>query len=334
MSKTHRGRANFAQASLEGTGNGHEPALEAAPSVEVIKDSVDERFFRMADAAPVLIWMSGTDKLCTWFNQRWLDFVGRTMDQELGDGWVENVHTEDFQDCMQTYVSAYDAREPFTMEYRLKRRDGQFRWVLDNGTPMYDADRSFTGYIGSCIDITERKETEAALQAKEVELELIAQSTPLILTRCSRQLKYLFVNRAAAALFGCEPSELVGRSIVDVMGEAAFAKILPHIETVLSGQVAEFELEMNYSAAGVRWVQVNYIPEFDRHGVVVGWLASIVDTTERVLAERALRENERRFREMIDALPMTVYTTDAKGLITHYNPATVEFCGRRAGGEL
>jgi PAS domain S-box-containing protein len=124
----------------------------------------EERFRRMADAAPVMIWVSGLDKLCTWFNKIWLDFVGRSMEQELGNGWAENVHPDDLDRCVQTYVESFDARRRFSMEYRLKRHDGEYRWVLDTGVPRYGPDGVFAGYIGSCIDITERQQAQEALR--------------------------------------------------------------------------------------------------------------------------------------------------------------------------
>jgi PAS domain S-box-containing protein len=128
------------------------------------------RFRVMADAAPVLIWMSGADKLCTWFNKTWLTFVNRSMEQELGNGWAENVHRDDFAACLTTYTTAFDARQPFSMEYRLKRHDGEYRWVLDNGIPLYDPGGAFTGYLGSCIDITDRKRAEETLKDNETRL--------------------------------------------------------------------------------------------------------------------------------------------------------------------
>jgi two-component system CheB/CheR fusion protein len=127
----------------------------------------EERFRNMADAAPVLIWVSGTDKLCNWFNKPWLDFVGRKMEQEIGNGWAENVHADDLNRCLEIYVGAFEARLPFAMEYRLKRHDGEYRWILDNGIPRHGSEGEFVGYIGSCIDITDQKRTEDALRAAD-----------------------------------------------------------------------------------------------------------------------------------------------------------------------
>jgi PAS domain S-box-containing protein len=123
----------------------------------------ENRFQIMADAAPVLLWMSDTDGLCTYFNQSWLAFTGRTVEEEWGVGWAEGIHFEDFQRCMDTYLAAFNVRKVFEMEYRLRRHDGEFRWILDRGTPRYGPGGIFAGYIGSCIDITDRKRLETQL---------------------------------------------------------------------------------------------------------------------------------------------------------------------------
>jgi PAS domain S-box-containing protein len=129
---------------------------------EVLRES-EQRFRLVANTAPVMIWMSGTDKLCIFFNKGWLDFTGRSIDAELGNGWAEGVHPEDLQRCMETYTQAFNRREGFKIEYRLRRHDGEYRWVFDIGVPRFNQDGSFAGYIGTCIDVTERKLAEEAL---------------------------------------------------------------------------------------------------------------------------------------------------------------------------
>lgn len=123
-----------------------------------------ESLFRaMADSAPVLLWMAGTDALCFFFNKTWLEFTGRPMEEQIGNQWAEHVHAEDFQECMDIYMTNFVNRSSFRMEYRIRRADGQYRWVLDQGVPRFGLRGDFEGYIGSCIDITDFKEANEAL---------------------------------------------------------------------------------------------------------------------------------------------------------------------------
>jgi PAS domain S-box-containing protein len=125
----------------------------------VLRESED-RFRTMADGAPIMMWMSGVDKLCTDFNRGWLTFTGRSIEQELGNGWAEGVHPDDLQKCIAIYVEAFDKRQPFSMEYRLRRYDGEYHWITDSGSPRFLADGTFAGYIGCCVDIHDRKAVE------------------------------------------------------------------------------------------------------------------------------------------------------------------------------
>jgi PAS domain S-box-containing protein len=124
----------------------------------------ERRFRLVANSAPVMIWMSAPDKRCTFFNQGWLDFTGRPLEYELGNGWASGVHQDDLKRCLEVYSQAFDARVDFEMEYRLRRHDGQYRWVYDAGVPRFEADGTFQGYIGTCIDTTERRQSEEALR--------------------------------------------------------------------------------------------------------------------------------------------------------------------------
>lgn len=133
----------------------------------------EQRYQTVTDASPIMIWMSGTDKLCYYFNKVWLDFVGRTLEQEVGNGWAENVHPDDFDRCLQVYVSNFDAHRLFEMEYRLRHHSGQYRWILDRGVPRYKPDGTFEGYVGGCLDIHDRKEAAEKIRIADESLRLI-----------------------------------------------------------------------------------------------------------------------------------------------------------------
>lgn len=137
----------------------------------------EQRFRLVADAAPVMIWMADADKRCTYMNNAWLEFTARSLEQVLGDGWVESLHPDDRRSCLATYSGAFDNRRPYRMEYRLRRRDGAYRNILETGVPRFAADGELEGYIGSCLDITDRIEAERALRASEARFRSIAEHT-------------------------------------------------------------------------------------------------------------------------------------------------------------
>jgi len=141
--------------------------ITAQKQAEQALREIEQRFRVITDASPIMVWMSGTDKLCYYFNKGWLDFTGRTLEQESGNGWAENVHPEDFDRCLQIYVSNFDDHRPFEMEYRMRHHTGQYRWILDRGVPRYAPDGTFEGYVGGCLDIHDQKEAADKIRIAE-----------------------------------------------------------------------------------------------------------------------------------------------------------------------
>jgi PAS domain S-box-containing protein len=223
----------------------------------------EQRFRTMADTAPVLIWISDTTKLCNYFNKSWLEFTGRTLEEELGNGWTEAVHPEDLERCINTYVTAFNARQSFVMEYRLRRFDGEYRWLLDRGVPRFNADGSFVGYIGSCTDISNvydelrlRKQAEITLQQRAEELTrlntILAQTTALLQKRNQELDQFAYV--ASHDL----KAPLRAISSLSAWIEEDLAELLPeenrHQMNLLRGRVQRMEALINglleYSRVG------------------------------------------------------------------------------------
>jgi PAS domain S-box-containing protein len=177
----------------------------------------EARFRLAADAAPVMIWMAGLDKHCTFLNKPWLEFTGRKLEQEMGSGWTEGVLADDLQGCLKIYFKAFDARESFVMEYRLRRHDGEYRWISDTGQPRFDSRGNFVGYVGSCVDITEVRRKTEALYESENRLRAILESAVEGIITFNERGAIESVNAAAEQLFGYSAAEMVGQNVAMLM---------------------------------------------------------------------------------------------------------------------
>jgi PAS domain S-box-containing protein len=246
----------------------------------------EARFRTMADTAPVMIWMSGTDKLCTFFNKSWLDFTGSSLEEELGNGWAEGVHREDLDRCFEVYVNSFEARDPFTIEYRLRRRDGEYRWVLDSGGPRFAPDGTFLGYIGSCIDITEHKQAQDRFR-------LVVEASPNGIVLVNQQGRIELVNAYMEKLFGYGRGELIGQTVETLVPERFCAEhpanraqflAAPEARTMGAGR----ELFARRKDGSEFPVEIGLSPIQSREGILN--LAVIVDISGRKQAEAEARQ--------------------------------------------
>lgn len=161
-----------------------QPAKTDQNPMEIaVEGGLDARFCEVMDVAPVMMWVSGKDKGCVWFNKPWLTFTGRRLVEELGEGWTEGVHRDDLERCIKAYSSSFDARKDFRIQYRLRRHDGAYRWIDDTGIPRFARDGIFLGYIGSCIDVQEHREIQSELRRRLLDIaELNRQAEAAILS--------------------------------------------------------------------------------------------------------------------------------------------------------
>jgi PAS domain S-box-containing protein len=274
----------------------------AAQLVDPLVES-ERRFQRMADAAPVLIWTSGLDSLCDYFNQPWLEFTGRTMEQELGNGWAEGVHPDDFEHCLDVYLTSFQARKRFTMEYRLRHADGEYRWLLDNGAPRYSPSGEFEGFIGSCVDITERKRTQdVAIQKSQEWHRNILQTAMDGYALVDGEGRLLEVNRAMCRMSGYSAEELLTMRITDL--EAGPAAGGGEGETILAHGVDRYESRHRCKDGSLIEVEVSVQPVPGHANRVVAFLR---DITDRKRAEQSAAKNHDLLANLARLVPGVIY---------------------------
>lgn len=252
----------------------------------------------LADDLPALIWTAGPDRLRNGFNRRWLEFTGRPLAQEAGLGWADHLHPDDIERCLGAILGA-DEHPPVTLEYRLRRADGAYRWLLDAAEPRYDADGRLAGYRGCCLDITERKSSEEHLRKLS---EVVEQSpSSIMITDLNGVIEY--VNPGFTRLTGYSAGETLGQKpgIVSsgVHGAAFYAELW---STILSGTHWQGEIQNRKKNGDAYWEKVSISPIQNDLGEITHFLAVKIDITDRKLAETRLRAREQELAELYAAL--------------------------------
>ncbi|MBC6432847.1 PAS domain S-box protein [Nostoc sp. HG1] len=252
----------------------------------------EARFRQMADTAPVLIWMSSTDKLCNYFNKHWLDFTGRTLKQEMGNGWAEGVHPDDFQRCLDTYTNSFDARQNFKMEYRLRRNDGEYRWLLDTGVPRFAPTGEFLGYIGSCVDIHDRNLAEETLRDSEERYRILTEVSPQAIWMGNSDGGITYCNQYWFDYSGLTMEQTAGYGWIDIIHPHDRDRVFKTSMQAVT-KATNYEAEIRFrrvSDGSYRWHIVRGLPFRDASGQIIKWVGIASDIHDRKVAEAALQQ--------------------------------------------
>src|SRR5262245_5409724 len=259
---------------------------ERATGENELRES-ESRFRIVADAAPVLIWMADVDKRCTFFNKPWLEFTGRSIEQELGNGWAEGVHRDDLERCLHVYTSAFDARQSFVMQYRLRRNDGEYRWISDQGVPRHDPQGRFAGYIGSCVDVTELVNKDHALRESEERMRVATEAVNLGIWEWDLSKDEIWATNARRALLGLPASGTITL-------EDFISRLHPDDrdgvrrtmdDAIHNGEDFDSEYRLILPDGIVRWMSTRGSVHFDDSRKPARLLGISIDITERKQAE-------------------------------------------------
>jgi PAS domain S-box-containing protein len=280
----------------------------------------EKEFHLLVDTTPVLVWVADENKARVFFNKVWLDFTGRTLAQEKGRGWLEGVHPDDRQSIWIAYSEAFDQRELFQREYRLRRFDGEYRWILARGLPRYDNAGDFLGYNGTCIDITERKLAEETLRLNEERLRVLLNGSPITAMTVDRELRYTWVHNPQA---GFTVEQMVGKRDEELFPSAIAQPYIAFKREVLAKKAPiRREMEVAWQGA-VEWFDTRAEPLYNERGEIVGLTMVAINITERV-------RNEERAQFLADASHVLAssldYNTTLEQVANAMVPKLADWC--------
>ena len=285
----------------------------------------EAHFRSMADNAPTMIWVTNPSAECTYISQQWCEFTGTVQSQNLGVGWVECVHPDDRQHAKEIFLSANERHAPFSVDYRLRRHDGEYRWAVDLGLPRFDENRQFQGYVGTVTDIHDRKQAEVKLREQEAQYRSIFESTSDAVLIFDYDGQLIEVNPAACAMHGYAYDEMVGMQGTQIVHPMDHHKFADFVKQVTAGE--------KYHADGTHVRKNGELISIQVAGtsfVFAGrpaLLAVIRDVSEERKAVDALRKNEQRLRFIMDSMPQKIFTATPQGEVDYCNPTWMTFTG-------
>lgn len=293
--------------------------------------NAEEQFRTLADSAPVLIWMSGQDKLCHFFNKTWLNFTGRTIEQEAGNGWTAGVHPDDLQRCLDIYITAFDKREEFYMEYRLRRHDEGYRWISNNGVPRYNSNGAFDGYTGACMDIHNQLIYQHRIKENEEKLNIVIQASELGIWELNLKTSDIIYSDRYIELYGYkERHELTYAQLIDHLHPDDLKVRKAAFKEAEKTGFLQYETRVIWNDKSIHWLQGKGKVFYDEEHVPELIIGTIRDITDEKRHHQELEEREQKFRLLADSMPQHIWTSDTKGNLNYFNQSVFDYSGLTA----
>jgi two-component system cell cycle sensor histidine kinase/response regulator CckA len=311
-----------------------EPPADGPPADGPLHDS---SFHEIADTVPVLLWTAGPSGERDYFNRAFLDLTQRTLGSLVGDGWLDLVHPEDLAAVHEVALDAYHGHDSFHIEYRLRRHDGVWRWVLDRGTPRFRSDGRFLGFAGSSVDITERRRIEERLRISERYYRELIDGTDNLVTQIDAEGRLSFLNPVSREIYGAEPEECIGFPFLDFVHPDDRELTRRHFERWQRGGIScvTFENRQVSRNGDVRDMLWTVNPHYDEPGMLVAINAIGQDITERKRSERVHKIQSQVLESMTEGVTLTnpagfiLYTNRAQDAMFGYEPG--ELIGQHFG---
>ncbi len=308
--------------NLEGETTNYIAVKEDLTEKRYMQESLEEsnvRFNTLAGSQSVLIWESGVDKLCSYFNPTWMSYTGRTLEQELGNGWLQGVHPDDLERCIRTYTEAFDERQEFSMEYRLRRANGAYGWILDHGSPKYH-DHKFIGYLGSCVDISQNKNYENILRESEEKYRFALEGSNLGEWDWNLKSNEIKRNARWAEMLGYTPEELEKtlQQGIDLQHPDDSVAIWKAVQDHLEGKTDHYSVEYRMKTKSGTYKLIRdcgKIMERDSEGKPLRLCGTHADIDKFKNSDALIMESNRMLNSIMDSSPdVMVFALD-----TNYN---------------
>jgi PAS domain S-box-containing protein len=286
----------------------------------------EKRYYTLVNATASIVWIASPEGRVSEANGL-VEFTGRAVEGEITAFWTSLIHPDDREKAHGSWERVSRTERSWDCVYRLLAADGRYHHVHSRGAAVVNADGQVEEWIGTVHDIHQRIEAEESLRLKEAELKLVVDTMPALVAYVDKDLRYGLANRAYHQWFGIDPESMRGRHITEVLGQDAYAAIRGKIQRVLAGETVRYESLMPYLHGEPRWVSAIFTPHRGQDGCVPGYFELVLDISERKKAEQQLADLLDRYRFLADAMPQSVWTTDAAGEQDYASRRWIDYTG-------